>query len=162
MDPSHIQDVIVTAAVVTVSTSRTPDTDMSGHLAQELLSSAGIPVVYYTVVPDSIEDIREECRRALELATCIIFTGGTGITHDDCTLEAIGPIFEKRIDGFGELFRYLSFQEIGTRALLSRAAAGVIDARAVFAIPGSSAAVRLALEMLIIPEIQHILTHALK
>lgn len=162
MDPSHIQEVAVTAAVITVSTSRTPDTDISGRLAQEILSSAGIPVLYYAIVPDRIEQIRGECRTALTRAACIVFTGGTGITHDDCTLEALDPLFQKRIDGFGELFRYLSFNEIGTRSILSRATAGIIDRKAVFAIPGSSAAVRLALEMLIIPEIRHILTHASK
>jgi molybdenum cofactor biosynthesis protein B len=160
MDPSHIQDIEIEAAVITVSSSRTPQSDTSGSAIRRLLEDAGIPVVSYTLVPDDIDRIRGTLNDALKEANCIIFNGGTGLTHDDCTIEAVAPILQKRIDGFGELFRIKSYEDIGTRALLSRAVAGVIEGKAVFCIPGSVGAVTLATKQIIIPEIRHILTHA--
>jgi molybdenum cofactor biosynthesis protein B len=160
MDPSHIQDIPILAAIITVSTSRGVADDLSGRLIREMLDEAGIPVRYYSVVPDRIPAIQEAAREALGKANCIIINGGTGLTHDDCTIEAIEPIIEKKMDGFGELFRHKSYEEIGTRSLLSRAIGGVVGGSAVFCIPGSSAAVRLATRELILPEIRHILTHA--
>jgi molybdenum cofactor biosynthesis protein B len=160
MDPSHIQNIPIRGAVITVSTSRTEAEDISGKLIRQMLEEAGIPVSYYCVVPDSIPAIQAAAREAYQEANCIVINGGTGLTHDDRTIEAIEPLLEKKMDGFGELFRMKSFEEIGTRALLSRALAGVTGGRAIFAIPGSSGAVRLATRDLIIPEIRHILTHA--
>ena len=162
MDTSHISDISLQTAVITVSTSRTADEDVSGAVIKELSEIADIPVTFYQVVPDDIDAIRASLREALPLATCIIINGGTGITHDDCTIEAVAPLFEKTLDGFGEIFRMLSYEDVGTRVILSRAAAGIIDHRAVFCIPGSTPAVRLAMVKLILPEMRHIVTHANK
>lgn len=162
MDPSHLSDVILQTAVITVSTSRTADEDVSGAVIKELSETADIPVTFYRVVPDEIDAIRTALQEALSAASCVIINGGTGITHDDCTIEAVSPLFEKTLDGFGEIFRMLSLEEVGTRVILSRAAAGIIDRRAVFCIPGSTAAVRLAMVRLILPEMRHIITHANK
>ncbi|WFN34055.1 MogA/MoaB family molybdenum cofactor biosynthesis protein [Methanogenium sp. S4BF] len=162
MDPSHLSDVTLQTAVITVSTSRTADEDVSGAVIKELSEAADIPVTFYRVVPDEIDAIRAALQEALSAASCVIINGGTGITHDDCTIEAVSPLFEKTLDGFGEIFRMLSLEEVGTRVLLSRAAAGIIDRRAVFCIPGSTAAVRLAMVKLILPEMRHIVTHANK
>ncbi|MEA2035151.1 MAG: molybdenum cofactor biosynthesis protein B [Euryarchaeota archaeon] len=160
MDPSHVQKIAIKTAVITVSTSRDESMDKSGARIKSLFDDAGIPVIHYLVIPDNIEIIRDELRNALEITNCIIFTGGTGLTHDDCTIEAILPLLDKVMDGFGELFRYLSYKEIGTRSLLSRAVGGIINGKAVFCIPGSVGAATLATEEIIIPEINHILTHA--
>jgi molybdenum cofactor biosynthesis protein B len=160
MDPTHIQNITIKAAVITVSTTRSQEMDKSGRTIKKSIKEAGIPVAHYSIVPDDISSIRQELFIALAEANCIIITGGTGLTQDDCTIEAIAPLLEKKIDGFGELFRLKSFDEIGTRALLSRAVAGVIDGKAVFCIPGSVGAVTLATNQIILPEIRHILTHA--
>jgi molybdenum cofactor biosynthesis protein B len=162
MDPTHIQDIPILAAVITVSTSRTKKEDVSGPAIMDLLKSANIAVVHYSVIPDLFQEIQREVLVALEKANCIITSGGTGLTPDDCTIEAIEPLLDKKIDGFGELFRAKSFEEIGTRALLSRAIGGIIAGKAVFCIPGSVGAGQLATKEIIIPEIRHILTHASK
>jgi len=162
MDPSHLSNIPLQIAVITVSTSRTPDEDISGALIKELSKTADIPVPFYRLVPDDIDAIRAALQDALLAANCVIINGGTGITHDDCTIEAVCPLFEKTLDGFGEIFRMFSMEEIGTRVLLSRATAGIIDRRVVFCIPGSTAAVRLAMVKLILPEMCHIVTHANK
>ena len=125
MDPTHIQPLSITAGVITVSTSRTEATDTSGALIQELFKGGNIPVVYYTVVPDRIDAIRGAAITAMETCSCVVLNGGTGLTHDDCTIEAIAPLLEKKIDGFGELFRMKSYEEIGTASMLSRALAGI-------------------------------------
>ena len=150
----------VKAAVITVSTTRTPETDTSGMTITTILKSAGIPVQHYAIVPDQIKAIQVEIYRALKNANCVILNGGTGLTHDDCTIEAVLPLLEKKIDGFGELFRAKSFEEIGTSTMLSRAIAGVSEGKAIFSIPGSTPAVTLATKELIVPEIVHILSHA--
>lgn len=160
MNPDHVKEFTISAAVITVSSSRTRETDSSGKIITDLLAEAGYPVTCYEVVPDRIPEIRSETVRALRRASFVIVNGGTGLTHDDCTIEAVSPLLEKKIDGFGEFFRQKSLAEIGTSALLSRAIAGISGGRAVFCIPGSNGAVRLATKELIIPEIRHILTHA--
>jgi molybdenum cofactor biosynthesis protein B len=96
----------------------------------------------------------------MDHARCIILTGGTGLTPDDCTIEAVRPFLEKEMEGFGEIFRSLSHREIGTAAILSRALAGIAQGRAVFCLPGSVPAVTLGTRELILPEIRHILSHA--
>ena len=159
-NPEHIRPVIITAGIITVSSSRTKETDTSGKIIQDLLTEANIPVIYYSIVTDQIDAIREEIVCALQSCNCIIVNGGTGLTHDDCTVEASTPLLEKQIDGFGEFFRHKSLAEIGTAAMLSRAIAGVTNGKAVFCIPGSNPAVRLATKELILPEIRHILSHA--
>ena len=160
MDPSHIRDIPIIAGIITVSTSRTEETDKSGEKIRRLLNDADIPVLYYRVVPDSILAIRMAIAEAMNTANCIVANGGTGLTPDDITIEAVEPFLEKKMEGFGEIFRILSHQEIGTRVVLSRALAGLIGGKAVFCIPGSVNAVTLATERIIIPEIRHILTHA--
>ena len=160
MESNHLKPLTVTGAVITVSSSRKPGTDASGKALIDLLSADGIEVTHYTVVPDDLARIRAEVSAALSRATCVIVTGGTGLTPDDVTIEAVAPLLEKTIDGFGELFRLKSYEEIGTAAILSRAIAGVVGGRAVFCIPGSTKAVTLAAREIIIPEFRHILTHA--
>lgn len=160
MTHPHAQPYPVTAAVITVSTTRTQDTDTSGKAIKNLLTEKSIPVSHYAIVTDQIGAIRDELFTALKSANCIIINGGTGLTQDDCTIEAVQPLFEKRVEGFGEFFRMKSIGQIGTASMLSRAAAGIIAGKAVFCIPGSTPAVTLATTELILPEITHILSHA--
>jgi molybdenum cofactor biosynthesis protein B len=143
--------------VLTISDTRTPETDESGHLIAEALRRAGHEVRGYTVVPDELERIRA----ALEVALAdpgvdaVIVNGGTGIAPRDVTPEAISPLLERELPGFGEAFRRLSFEEIGPRALLSRATAGIANGKLVFALPGSPHGVSLAVKELIIPMLGH-------
>jgi molybdenum cofactor biosynthesis protein B len=160
MDPTHHQDIPVSAGIITVSSSRSSKEDKSGAIIHDLLIAASIPVSFTLVVPDSIEQIRSALIQALETSNCVILTGGTGITSDDCTIEAVAPLLEKTLDGFGELFRAKSLAEVGTRIILSRAVAGIIGKKVVFCIPGSPNAATLATKEIIIPEVKHILTHA--
>ena len=160
MSHNHIRPFEITGAVITVSTTRTIDTDTSGKTITRLLEEKGIHIRHYAIVPDRIEAIRNELFIAVKKANCIIINGGTGLTHDDCTIEAVSPLLEKRIEGFGEFFRMKSIQQIGTASMLSRAVAGIIGGKAVFCIPGSTPAVTLATTDLILPEIAHIISHA--
>ena len=162
MNPDHIESIKISGAVITVSSSRTAETDTSGETIKRLLEGAGIEISHYAIVPDTVEAIRHEVIMALKSANCIVLNGGTGLTHDDCTIEAILPLIDKRMEGFGEFFRMMSFGEIGSAAMLSRAVAGISGGKAIFCIPGSTGAVKLATSGLIIPEIGHILTHASK
>jgi molybdenum cofactor biosynthesis protein B len=147
----------ITVNVVTVSDTRTSLTDEGGRLAGELCRAAGFYVAGGAILPDDPGRIGEHVR---ELARdghvdAILVTGGTGISPRDNTVEAIVPLFNKTLPGFGELFRALSYAEIGAAAMLSRATAGTIGDTIVFTLPGSPAGVRLALEKLIIPELPH-------
>lgn len=159
MKEDHLQPVPVSIAIITVSTTRTRENDTSGLTISEIVRGAGFSVGHYAIVPDKVDAIRAELMRAVRHANCIIINGGTGLTHDDCTIEAVAPLLEKTIDGFGELFRMLSYKEIGTAALLSRAIAGTFRKAIVFCIPGSTPAVTLAATKLIVPEVVHILSH---
>jgi len=160
MSHDHVRPIEITGAVITVSTTRTIDNDTSGKTITGLLKEKSIPVLHYAIVPDRIDAIRNELFIAAKKANCIIINGGTGLTPDDCTIEAISPLLEKRIEGFGEFFRMKSIQQIGTASMLSRAVAGIIGGKAVFCIPGSTPAVTLATTDLILPEIAHIISHA--
>jgi len=160
MSHAHVRPLDISAAIITVSTTRTRENDTSGKAIGQILRDNNIPVTYYTIVPDQIANIRDAWFQAMRQANCIILNGGTGLTHDDCTIEAISPLLEKQIDGFGEFFRMKSIQQIGMGAMLSRAVAGTCKGKAVFCIPGSTPAVTLATTELIIPEIAHILSHA--
>jgi molybdenum cofactor biosynthesis protein B len=162
MNKNHIVSLKIFAAIITVSSTRTKENDISGKTICKLLKNAGISINYYVIVQDQIESIRAEVYRSLTNSNCIIINGGTGLTYDDCTIEAVTPILDKKIDGFGEIFRMKSFQEIGNSAILSRALAGICHRKAIFCIPGSTPAVTLATKELIIPEIEHILSHASK
>lgn len=149
----------VNCKVITVSDTRDRMTDKSGRLMIELLEANGHRVVDYVIVKDEREKIQNEiltgCER--EDVDVILTNGGTGIAKRDLTIEVIQGLLEKEIVGFGELFRMLSYQEdIGSAAILSRAIAGVIKNKAVFATPGSSGAVKLAMTKLILPELGHV------
>lgn len=160
MPAEHWKNIDIRTAIITVSTTRTEKTDLSGRILEESFVAAGIPVVSIVVVKDDTAAIQHAVMEALESANCIVLNGGTGLTHDDCTIEAVSPFFEKRMDGFGELFRQMSYAQVGTSVILSRAAAGINHGRAIFCIPGSPKAVKLAADEIIVPEIPHILTHA--
>jgi molybdenum cofactor biosynthesis protein B len=160
MSHNHIRHLEITGAVITVSTTRTVDTDTSGKAITKLLEDKTIHIRHYAIVPDRVDAIRNELFIAIKKANCIVINGGTGLTHDDCTIEAVLPLLEKRIEGFGEFFRMKSIQQIGTASMLSRAVAGIIEGKAVFCIPGSTPAVTLATTDLILPEIAHIISHA--
>jgi len=162
MNPEHVQPIPITTGVITVSSTRNSETDSSGKLITSHLIQAGYPMNHYVIVTDQMNVIREAVISGLKQCDCLIINGGTGLTSDDCTIEAVEPLYEKKIDGFGELFRMKSYEEIGTSAMLSRASAGIIRKHVVFCLPGSNAAVKLAMTSLIIPELRHILTHAKK
>jgi molybdenum cofactor biosynthesis protein B len=144
--------------VVTISDSRTEETDTSGRAAKELLVAAGHQVTGYRLLKDEPAEVAALLRSIAEkhLADVVVTSGGTGISRRDSTFEALAGLLDKRLDGFGELFRMLSFAEIGSAAMLSRAVAGLHRGLIVFATPGSTAAVRMALEKLILPELGHL------
>jgi molybdenum cofactor biosynthesis protein B len=144
--------------VLTVSDTRTPQNDTSGLAIRDLLVTAGHQVAGWKIVPDDADQVRRTVREQLADASVqvIITTGGTGITSRDTTYEAVDALLEKRLDGFGELFRALSFQEVGPAAMMSRAAAGTAGRKAIFVLPGSEKAVRLAMTRLLIPELGHV------
>jgi molybdopterin adenylyltransferase len=152
----------VTCFVLTVSDTRTMDTDASGRAIADLLAAAGHVVAGRAIVRDDPELVRDAITRQLATADvqAIITTGGTGITSRDTTYEAVAGMLQKRLDGFGELFRMLSYEQIGSAAMMSRACAGLIAGRIVAALPGSEAAVRLAMERLLIPELGHLVQQA--
>jgi molybdenum cofactor biosynthesis protein B len=147
-------------AVITVSDTRTPETDRSGQLIQDKLQENGHEILDYLIIPDDPEQIIREVSRLgkLEELAVILCNGGTGIAPRDTTYDALVTLLEKTLPGFGELFRYLSYQEIGSRAIASRAIAGVYQHKLVFSLPGSSNAVKLGLEQLILPELIHLAT----
>lgn len=147
----------VVCALVTVSDTRTPATDESGRLMRERLEAAGHRVASAHIVPDEPERVRALLAELVAGdAEVVLLSGGTGITRRDRTYEAVSALLEKTLPGFGELFRQLSFQEIGAAAMLSRATAGVYRGRLVISMPGSTAAVRLAMDRLIVPELGHL------
>jgi molybdenum cofactor biosynthesis protein B len=152
----------VTVHIVTVSDSRTQETDASGKLIAALLAAAGHRIDGRTLVKDEPFDVRDvvlELTRGARVDV-VITTGGTGITARDGTFEAVDALLTKRLPGFGEIFRSLSYQQIGAAAMLSRATAGLIDRTVVIVLPGSEQAVRLALEELVLPEIGHLVREA--
>ncbi|MAI25805.1 MAG: molybdenum cofactor biosynthesis protein B [Myxococcota bacterium] len=154
----------VPTLVVTVSDTRTLETDTGGALVAEFLTEAGHPVIERVIVADDGDAIQSALRQALarEDVRAVILTGGTGVAPRDVTPESVEPLLERVVPGFGELFRMLSYEDIGSAALLSRAMAGLADGRVVFVIPGSRGAVRLAMEKLIVPEIGHLAAEAIK
>lgn len=148
----------VSVAILTISDTRNLETDKSGALIRELLEEAGHRVLHHEVLKDEPEQIRA---RVLELCgagnvQAILSNGGTGIAPRDGTFEAIDGILERRLPGFGEIFRVLSFEEVGAAAMLSRATAGLRGRVLIFAMPGSSNAVGLAMRKLIVPELSHL------
>jgi molybdopterin adenylyltransferase len=147
----------IRCAVITISDTRTPETDTSGAAIRTALAEAGHVVAHYELVKDEPALIVELVRRFESQGCQLILTnGGTGIARRDSTFEAIDGLLDKRLPGFGELFRMLSYADIGPGAMLSRATAGVYGRTLIFCMPGSTGAVRLALEKLILPELQHL------
>ena len=150
--------IAVNCAVITVSDTRTVETDKSGQLIRELLDTNNHIVVIYTIIPDEPAQIQTQMQQIKERRDidAVIFNGGTGIAPRDTTYDALAQLLEKTLPGFGEIFRFLSYQEIGSRAFASRAVAGTYQGKLIFSLPGSSNAVRLAMEKLILPELVHL------
>lgn len=148
--------------MVTVSDTRTLETDTSGQLLVERLAEVGYTVVGREIVPDEERPLRDTVVRfaARNDVDAVLITGGTGIAERDITPETVEPMLTKHLPGFGELMRSLSYQEIGPAAMLSRAFGGLIGGTVVLALPGSKAAVQLALDKLILPELRHLVKHA--
>jgi molybdenum cofactor biosynthesis protein B len=136
--------------------------DVSGDLIESLLKKAGHAVCFRRIIPDDRALIKDSVQQALASAIvdAIVLCGGTGIASSDVTIEALSPLLEKTLPGFGEIFRRLSYNETGSAVVLSRAMAGVAKGKAVFCIPGSPDAVKLCFEKLILPEAAHIVKHA--
>ncbi|WP_309492110.1 molybdenum cofactor biosynthesis protein B [Candidatus Hecatella orcuttiae] len=156
-------------AVVTISTSKYQQRktgknveDESGKLIVDLLQQAGHRVVFRELIPDSLRKIRNILRRALRRqdVDAVVTTGGTGVTPKDVTIEAVKGLLEKELPGFGELLRKISYEKIGSAALMTRAVAGVSGGKAVFCLPGSPHAVEVGVKHLIIPEAPHVVKHA--
>lgn len=140
-----------------MSDTRTPDDDEGGSLLGDLLRAAGFVVVSHAILREEPEALRaavlEICNAGA--ADAIVITGGTGISPRDRTIEALAPMFQKTLDGFGEAFRRLSWDQIGANAVLSRATAGVVEGRVIVALPGSPKAIRLAVEQILAPTLAH-------
>jgi molybdopterin adenylyltransferase len=148
----------VRVAVLTISDTRTPQTDTGGDTIEELMRGAGHEIVERSIVSDEAEGIRTKLADLLARSDvdAVITTGGTGISARDSTYEVVHRMLEKKLDGFGEIFRVLSYEEIGAAAILSRALAGAVGPKFVACLPGSRNAVRLAVERLLVPEISHV------
>ncbi len=142
-------------AVLTVSDTRTRANDTSGDLIQERLTGAGHKVAARVILPDDVEKLRAQLRAwvADKSVDAVISTGGTGLTRRDVTPEAVAPLITKSIPGFGELFRWLSYEEIGTSTIESRALAGVADDTFIFCLPGSTGACRTGMDKIILPQL---------
>lgn len=150
------QQIAVRCAVITVSDTRTEETDRSGSLMRQRLKNGGHEIARYEIIQDDparIEALATELSGTVDAA---LFSGGTGISARDNTADVLPPLFDKELPGFGELFRMLSYEEIGAGAMLSRATAGVRDNTLIFAMPGSLNAVKLAMGTLILPELKHL------
>ena len=158
LDHKATSPASVRCYVLTISDTRTPETDTSGRAIAELLEAAGHEVSGRSIVKDDPDAIRSAISSQLDdsAAQVIITTGGTGITSRDSTYEVVCNLLEKRLEGFGELFRMLSYQEIGPSAMLSRACAGTAQGKIVVSLPGSQNAVRLGMSKLILPELGHL------
>lgn len=150
--------------VITCSDTRTPETDTSGQLIRKSLEERGHTVVGYHLVKDEPAQIQLWIARSTsdEAVQAIIINGGTGISRRDSTFEAVDAMLDKRLPGFGEIFRLLTYQDIGSPAIMSRATAGIINGRILFSTPGSENAVRLAMEKLILPELGHLVKELTK
>lgn len=148
----------VLCGVITVSDTRTEETDTSGKLIHELLAGAGHAATAYHIVADDPKQIRLLLDKLLGMdeVEAVIVNGGTGVARRDMTYDVVARMVDKELPGFGELFRMFSYDDIGSAAMLSRAMAGTRGSKALFSVPGSSGAVRLAMEKLILPELAHI------
>lgn len=148
----------ISCAVITVSDTRNMETDQSGRHIKEILKEHNHQVAFYRIIPDERDIIRHTVEKVIHNGgiEAVIISGGTGISSRDVTIESIQPLFEKELPGFGELFRYLSYQyDIGTASILSRAICGVSNNCLIFSLPGSLKAVQLAMEKIILIELGH-------
>ncbi|MDP3878743.1 MAG: molybdenum cofactor biosynthesis protein B [Dehalococcoidales bacterium] len=154
----------VNCAVVTISDTRTEQDDESGELIKQRLLQNGHRLLAYAIVRDEADAIRGRIDEllGLEELQVIITSGGTGASHRDVTVETVSPLLEKKLDGFGELFRFLTYQEIGTASILSRAFAGVIRGKVIICLPGSTGAATLAMDRIILPEIGHLVREVIR
>lgn len=145
-------------AIITISDTRTPDTDESGRCIREMLEHSGQKVVLYCLLPDEPALVRAQLEvwSAEAALDSIVLNGGTGIAPRDTTYDVLRTMLEKELPGFGEIFRALSWEQVGSRAIASRATAGIYRGKVVFSLPGSTKAVRLAMEKLILPELEHL------
>ncbi len=152
----------VSCAVLTISDSRTEQDDESGKLIKQRLSDHGHRVISYAILKNEADSIKKKIDELLrqEGLEVIITSGGTGVSHRDITVETVSPILEKKLDGFGELFRFLSYQEISTTSIMSRAIAGVTGGKIILCLPGSPEAAKLAMDKVILPEIGHLVREA--
>jgi molybdenum cofactor biosynthesis protein B len=143
--------------VITVSDTRTGETDTGGRMIREMLAEQNHAVSGHIIIPDAPESVKNTLVSEIPAETgAVILTGGTGIARRDTTIDTVRPMLDMELPGFGELFRALSYEDIGPAAMLSRALAGAMNGRAVFCLPGSTGAVKLAMEKLILPELSHI------
>lgn len=156
----------IKVAVITVSDTRTVETDKGGRLVQEYLAEINTVIEenHYKIVKDDESSIKEAVSGMLDDGVdAVITTGGTGIAARDVTIEAVRTFFDKEIEGFGEIFRMLSYTEdIGSRSILSRAVAGTHGSQVIISMPGSSGAVKLAMEKLVVPELNHLVFEVTK
>lgn len=152
----------VKCAVITTSDSRTEADDESGNYIKQILTQNGHIITYYTIVKNEIAIIGHEIKMLVDQQNVqvILTSGGTGLSRRDVTVNTIRKMLEKEMEGFGELFRHLSYQEIGAGAILSRALAGISQTKVIICLPGSLSAVKLAMERIIIPEIGHLVREA--
>jgi molybdenum cofactor biosynthesis protein B len=162
IEHKQLGPAMVRCFVLTISDTRTEATDTGGRAIADLLAAAGHTVAGRTIVKDEPAQVRGTLDTQLSSADvdAVITTGGTGITSRDTTYEVISGLLDKRLDGFGELFRMLSYQQVGAAAMMSRAIAGLARRHIVIALPGSEAAVRLAMEKLVLPELGHMVQQA--
>jgi molybdopterin adenylyltransferase len=154
----NIQQFSINCAVITVSDTRSQDTDKSGQLIKELLLADHHTVELYQIIKDEPREIQAQMVSLgiNSRINAVIFNGGTGISPRDTTYDTLENLLEKTLPGFGELFRFLSYQEVGSRAIASRAVSGVYHSKIIFSLPGSTNAVRLGMEKLILPELVHL------
>ena len=162
LEHKELSPQAVSCAVLIISDSRTEKTDESGKYLTEKLVSNGHTVIDYALLKNDSEAIKNKLEEYLaqEDLQVIITSGGTGVSMRDVTVETVTPMLDKMLDGFGELFRTLSYMEIGTASIMSRAIAGVIGGKIIICVPGSLAAVKLALDKIILPEIGHMVREA--
>ena len=152
----------VSCTVLTISDTRTEQDDESGRLIRQTLSENGHRVISHCILKNEADSIKGKIHELLkeEELQVIIATGGTGVSHKDITTDTIAPILEKKLNGFGELFRFLTYNDIGTASIMSRAIAGVIEGKVIFCLPGSPEAINLAMDKIILPEIGHLVREA--
>jgi molybdenum cofactor biosynthesis protein B len=158
----RLENKAVGCAVLVTSDSRTEETDESGKLIKQRLQDKGHKVVYYTILKNDAAILKNKIVELIqqEEVQVIITSGGTGLSHKDVTVDTVQAILEKSLDGFGELFRQLTYQELGTASIMSRATAGVIRGKIIICFPGSLGAATLAMDKIILPEIGHLVREA--